>query len=185
MSWRLHRVPCRGILFDSQAGIELDPQYAGEGVGILDIRSVYDVDGVDTAVPDIATLADPPKHWQAERPARFLRIVKAVGIIRMTPSWDFTATAFGRSNRQLMREILGYIPVRPDGSVQVKVPAHVPLAISVVDSAGRRIFQGHQNWLQLRAGETVSCHGCHDHASDIPARSTRRSHRRACMGGHR
>jgi hypothetical protein len=155
------------ILFDSQVGIELDPQYADEGVGILDIRSVYDVDGVDTAIPDIATLADPAQTLASERPARFLRIVKAVGIPDDT-FLDFTPTAFGRSNRQLMREIIGYIPIQPDGSVQVKVPANVPLAISVVDSAGRRISARHQSWLQLRAGETVSCHGCHDHASGMP-----------------
>jgi len=155
------------ILFDSQAGIELDQQYADEGVGILDIRSVYDVDGVDTAVPDIATLADPAQTLASERPARFLRIVKAVGIPD-DAFLDFTVTAFGHSNRQLMREIIGYVPIRPDGSVQVKVPANIPLAISVVDSAGRRTSARHQSWLQLRAGETVSCHGCHDHASDMP-----------------
>ncbi|HYQ71472.1 MAG TPA: hypothetical protein VET88_06025 [Gammaproteobacteria bacterium] len=155
------------ILFDAQAGIELDPQYAAEGVGILDIRSVYDVDGIDTAVPDIGTLADPAQTLAQERPARFLRIVKAVGI----PDdrvLDSSATAFGRSSQQLMREIIGYVPVQPDGSVRVKVPANIPLAVSVVDSEGRRISARHQNWLQLRAGETVTCHGCHDHASGLP-----------------
>jgi hypothetical protein len=64
-----------------------------------------------------------------------------------------------------MREIIGYVPVQPDGSVRVKVPANVPLAISVLDREGRRVTARHQNWLQLRAGETVNCNGCHDHAS--------------------
>ena len=152
------------ILFDKQAGIELDQQLIEEGVGILNIRSVYDVDGVDTAVPDIATLADPGLSDPDNRPARFLRIVKAVGIpddeVR-----DIPGTAFGRSSRQLMREIVGYVPVQPDGSVRVKVPANIPFAISVLDREGRRITARHQNWLQVRAGETIHCNGCHDHDS--------------------
>ncbi len=155
------------IIFDKQPGIELDLQSIDEGVGVLDIRSVYDIDGIDTAVPDIATLADPAQFLAPDRPARFLRIVKAVAI----PDDDVATlpfTAFGRSSQQLMREIIGYTPVQPDGSVRVKVPADVPLAISVVDSDGRRIGERHQNWLQVRAGETVHCTGCHNHASGRP-----------------
>ncbi len=117
------------ILFDKVSGAGLDAQYVSEGVGILDIRSVYDVDGVDTAVPDIATLADPALTTADERPARFLRIVKAVGIPDGTVL-DLPGTAFGRSREQLMREIIGYAPVQPDGSVRVRVPANVPLAIT-------------------------------------------------------
>jgi len=155
------------IIFDKQPGIELDLQWIDEGVGILNIRSVYDIDGVDTAAPDIATLADPKESLAADRPARFLRIVKAVAM----PDNDVATlpfTAFGRSSQQLMREIIGYTPVQPDGSVRVKVPADVPLAISVVDRDGRRIGDRHQNWLQVRAGEAVHCNGCHNHAGGSP-----------------
>ena len=152
------------ILFDKQTGIELDQQLADDGVGVLNIRSVYDVDGVDSAIPNIAGVADPGITPAEMRPARFLRIVKAVGIpdddVKNVPS-----TAFGRSSRQLMREIIGYVPVQPDGSVKVQVPANVPLAISVLDSEGRRITARHQNWLQLRPGETLDCNGCHNHSS--------------------
>jgi len=68
----------------------------------------------------------------------------------------------------LMREIIGYVPVQPDGSVRVKVPANVPLAISVLDKDARRIGARHQNWLQVRAGETLGCIGCHDHSTGTP-----------------
>jgi len=159
--------PLPAIIFDQQPGIELDLQWAEEAVGVLDIRSVYDIDGVDTAVPDIASLADPAQFLADDRPARFLRIVKAVAIPdNETATVPFTA--FGRSSQQLMREIIGYTPVQPDGSVRVKVPADVPLAISVVDRDGRRIGARHQNWLQVRAGETLHCTGCHEHASSSP-----------------
>ncbi len=155
------------ILFDKQAGIELDQLLADDGVGVLNIRSVYDVDGVDTAIPNMATVADPGLTPADARRARFLRIVKAVGIPDDDVK-DVPGTAFGRSRNQLMREIIGYVPVQPDGSVEVQVPANVPLAISVLDGAGRRITARHQNWIQVRPGETVKCNGCHDHASGSP-----------------
>jgi len=159
-----HPVP--PILYDKQRGVELESQAYDEGVGYLDIRSVYDVDGVDTAPGGIAATADPVQTPASARPARFLRIVKAVGIpdrnTRVVP-----ATAFGRSTGQLMREIIGYVPVQPDGSVRVKVPANVPLAISVLDAEGKRIGARHQNWLQVLPGETVQCNGCHVHASGV------------------
>ena len=60
----------------------------------------------------------------AQRPARFLRIVKVVS----QPNddlLDIDNTAFGVSTAQGMREILGYVPIEPDGSVMVKVGAAV------------------------------------------------------------
>jgi hypothetical protein len=155
------------LIFDKIPGSGLDQQAYAEGVGILDIRSIYDEDGVDTTLSGIAMLADPAQTVADARPARFLRIVKAVGI----PDNDtlmLPGTAFGASSAQLMREIIGYVPVQPDGSVRVKVPANVPLAISVLDRDARRIGARHQNWLQLRAGETLTCGGCHDHSTGIP-----------------
>ncbi len=149
------------VIVDKALTGELDPELVTEGVGLLNIRSVYDIDGVDTAVPDIETLADPAQTTAAQRPARFLRVVKAVGLPDRDVL-DFAGSAFGRSAAQGMREIIGYAPVEPDGSVIVKVPANVALAISVLDENGRRITPRHQNWLQVRPGEVLKCNGCHD-----------------------
>jgi hypothetical protein len=66
-----------------------------------------------------------------------------------------------------MREILGYAPVEPDGSVVVQVPANVPIALSVLDANGRRITARHQNWLQLRPGEVLACNGCHSTQNEV------------------
>jgi len=143
-----------------------DPDMLSRDVGIIDIRSVYDVDGVDTATPSIDALADPAVSAVDDRPAVFLRIVKAVPIPDNDVR-DFSNTAFGRSAGQLMREIIGYVPVEPDGSVEAEVPANVPLAVSVVDARGRRVSARHRSWLQVRPGETVTCNGCHDPASGV------------------
>ena len=51
-----------------------------------------------------------------------------------------------------MREILGYAPVQPDGSVQIQVPANVPFTIDVLDANARRITAQHTSWLQVHAG---------------------------------
>jgi hypothetical protein len=60
-----------------------------------------------------------------------------------------------------MREILGYAPIQPDGSVQVQVPANVPFTIDIVDANAKRIKARHTSWLQLVPGETKTCNGCH------------------------
>lgn len=135
-------------------------QLADDGYGILHIRSVYDVDGADTAPNGITTVADPSLTTAAGRPARFLRLEKPVSMPGENVL-DFDNSAFGRSRGQLMREILGYVPIEPDGSVKVAVPANVAFAVSVVDDQGRRTSDRHQNWLSVRRGETLECRGCH------------------------
>ncbi|HEX7035710.1 MAG TPA: hypothetical protein VF210_08040 [Pseudomonadales bacterium] len=157
--------PAPAVILDGTPGVELDADLAGEAMGVLHIRSVYDFDG--TASADLAALADPAVTTAADRPARFLRLVKAVSM----PDDDIVeldGTAFGRSQAQLMREILGYAPIEPDGSVMVAVPANVAFWPEVLDADARRIGPRHQNWLQLRPGERFTCNGCHTPTSERP-----------------
>jgi len=135
---------------------------ATAGVGLLDISSVYDFDGTDTAVPSIAAVSNPVDSQFYSRPTRFIRIEKAVEI----PSnkvRKISASAFGPAGMG-MREILGYAPIQPDGSVQIQVPADVPFTIDVLDVNARRISVQHNSWLQLIPGEIKSCNGCHSTA---------------------
>lgn len=141
--------------------VNVDSTLGGQGVGILDIRSVYDFDGaVSGGITSIAAVSDPTNAAYTNRRARFLRIEKAVSLPDRDTR-DIDNSAFGATN--FMREILGYIPVEPDGSVKAKIPANVAFQISVVDSNGRRVsnFPRHNAWLTLRPGETVQCNGCH------------------------
>ncbi|HLF12883.1 MAG TPA: hypothetical protein VJA26_16905, partial [Gammaproteobacteria bacterium] len=148
------------VILDKVAGVDVDADLLAQGVGILNIRSVYDIDGVDVLNPSIAVFADPLVSTAAQRPARFLRVEKAVSI----PDEDIVDldnTAFGPNILQGMREIVAYAPIEPDGSVRVKVPANVALAVSTLDGDGRRISPRHRNWLQVLAGEELACNGCH------------------------
>ena len=161
------RSPLPAVIIDAVAGVDYDPVLAAENVGILNIRSVYDLDGADVAPGGYASLIDPVQTTADERPARFVRIEKAVGLpddeVR-----DFRGSAFGAAGGLGMREILGYAPVEPDGSVRIKVPAGVPFGIGILDANGRRTSPRHLNWMQLRAGEVLTCNGCHIPAGAQP-----------------
>ncbi len=158
------------IIFDAVPGVDVDQTLVDENVGILHIASVYDFDSQYNALggtaTDLSMLADPQQILADQRPARFLRLVKAVSLPDDTIV-NLIGANFGRNRALGMREILGYAPIEPDGSVRVKVPANVPFTISVLDKEGRRIGQRHDNWLQLRAGEVMNCSGCHDPASGL------------------
>ena len=152
----------QNIILDKVPGVDLDQNLVSASVGVLDIRSVYDIDGVDTANPNIATLADPAKTAASARSARFLRLEKAVSIPPRTVV-DLAGAAFGASNYML--EVLGYIPIEPDGSVRVEVPADVAFRMEVLDANARRVGSAQGVWLQVKPGEVLACNGCHRPAS--------------------
>lgn len=139
------------------------PDSVAEAAGVLHIRSVYDLDGVDTAPEGLLTLADPNQTQVEARPIRFLRLVKQVPL----PVDDSVVPqVIGPAG--FMREILGYVPVEPDGSVKVKIPADVAFSFDLLDADGLRINPRHDIWLSLRAGEERNCRGCHSTASLQP-----------------
>ncbi len=55
---------------------------------------------------------------------------------------------------------LGTVPIAPDGSFYVEVPADLPLALQAVDAEGRSELN-EMSWIYVRPGETRSCLGCH------------------------
>ena len=149
-------------------------------IGTLHIRSVYDLDGIfdprgstatslnDFIDPAISTFDAANNPALIERPAKFLRIVKGTYLpddnIR-----DYDGAAYGLDpTGQLMRQIIGYAPIEPDGSVRVNVPSDVPLSFSILDADGHRISQRHNNWVVVRPGEELTCNGCHVHDPGNP-----------------
>jgi hypothetical protein len=149
----------------------MDQSLVSGEVGVLDIRSVYDFDGTDKAPNGGIAGTASGATAATQRTARFLRLVKAVSIPDTTVV-NLADEAFG-ANGRYMREILGYIPVEPDGSVKVRVPANVAFQIQVLDANARLIFPTHGTWLQLAAGEVVQCNGCHTPAANqMPAAGT-------------
>jgi hypothetical protein len=159
------RNPLPAVLVDGEPGVDLDPDLVGEGVGLLSIRSVYDIMGTDQARTvggnsTIAAVSNPSNAAYANRLVRFIRIEKPVSIPDDDDVADPDGAAFGPTGQ--MRQIVGYAPVEPDGSVHVKVPANIAFQLSLLDANGRRLpTPRHVAWLSLRPGEVLQCNGCH------------------------
>ena len=66
---------------------------------------------------------------------------------------------------------LGAVPLAPDGSFFVKVPADRPLFLQAVDAEGRAVVN-EMSWIYVRPGETRSCVGCHASRRDAPSGRT-------------
>jgi HEAT repeat protein len=55
---------------------------------------------------------------------------------------------------------LGTVPLAPDGSFQVEVPADTAIAFQMVDAEGRSELN-EMSWIYVRPGEQRGCVGCH------------------------
>jgi len=165
------------IADDSSA--KIDVQLQQEGLGIINIKSVYDMGGSfnktsftppisSASVTTIDDLHNPQNYSMSQLPIRFARFIRPVsfageGDVLLPNPPDIANAAFGPNRSLLMREIVGYAPVQPDGSLKVKVPANMPLAIELLDANARRVSTRHVNWFSVKAGDTLQCTGCHTH----------------------
>ena len=166
----------------------VDAALAARGLALIEVRSVYDTDGLRRMAEVMLTDADRPEgcavgiamtastdphETRAMVPdlARIkdpadaayrcapARFVRALRAIAPPSSSMGLRGAIGETNFE-QQQILGYAPIEPDGSFKLQVPADVPLALQVVDAKGRGI-QTHTNWIQVRPGERRTCDGCH------------------------
>ncbi len=145
---------------------------AAEDVGIVHIRSIYDIDGVDVAPSGIATMANPLLTPTDSRPIRFVRFYTNAYMPHEDDLELEEDLIEGRTNNPA-RSIMGYAQVHPDGSVMAKIPANTSFAMEFVDANGRRVTgaqarQRHNNWLNVRPGEIRECNGCHTRTSTVP-----------------
>ncbi len=62
---------------------------------------------------------------------------------------------------------LGTVPLAPDGSFSIEVPADTPLALQAVDAEGRSELN-EMSWIYVRPGERRSCVGCHQPRQSAP-----------------
>jgi len=139
-----------------------DPDLAAQNLGLLHIRSVYDVDGAFNALggsaANLAAMAALPAD---QRPARFVRLIKAVSVPDNETLNDQDDNVYGNlfNNNTGIMEILGYSPVEPDGSVMVTVPSDVAFNLEVLDVNGRRIGTRVDQLISLRPGERRDSNG--------------------------
>ncbi len=166
----------------------VDPALAAQGMALIEVRSVYDTDGLQRmGEPVIAATDLPPgcsRGIAMTTPHDPLDTRSQVAdLVRMKdpadPAYHCSPVRFVRASRAVApsggmtgvreaigetdfepQQILGYAPIEPDGSFKLLVPADVPLALSILDTKGRAL-QTHLNWIQVRPGERRTCDGCH------------------------
>ena len=166
----------------------VDADLAAQGLGLLEVRSVYDTDGLGrmgdavlgaadlksgctTAIakttptdaldtrPQVADLVRMKNPADSAYGCSPARFVRAVRAVAPPANTMNLREAIGETNFE-PQQILGYAPIEPDGSFKLVVPADTPIGLAVVDSEGRA-FQTHTNWIQIRPGERRTCDGCH------------------------
>ncbi len=69
---------------------------------------------------------------------------------------------------------LGTVPLVPDGSFFVEVPADTPIALQAVDAEGRSELN-EMSWQYVRPGERRTCVGCHQPRQAAPVANTPRA----------
>jgi hypothetical protein len=166
----------------------VDATLAAQNKGLLEVRSVYDTDGLGrmgdpviaaadlgtgcaTAIAKTApadsmdTRAQVADLVKMKDPANAAygcapaRFVRAFRAVAPPQSTMGLRSAIGETEFE-MQQILGYAPVEPDGSFKLVVPADTPIGLAILDANGRA-FQTHTNWIQVRPGERRTCDGCH------------------------
>jgi len=104
-------------------------QPIGNHYGVVNIRSIYEVEGVDMMASQggIAALRDPALFPLNERSERFIRVLSSD------------------------KELLGYAAVQPDGSALFKVPANTDFTLEVVNSRLKALASKNEHYAYLNA----------------------------------
>jgi hypothetical protein len=199
-TWLIVAAPPEGFMYTDPVAIQartepsvaqpttVDPALAAQDLALIEVRSLFDTDGlgrmgdpviVDADLPagcttgiaktaptdpadtrtEVADLVRLKNPADAAYHCSPVRFVRALRAIAPPSSMMGLRSAIGETNFE-QQQILGYAPVEPDGSFKLQVPADIPLALQIVDAEGRA-FQTHTNWIQVRPGERRTCDGCH------------------------
>lgn len=89
--------------------------------------------------------------------ARYLRVLEAIPLPRTDSR---RGGPIGNTSFEKQR-VVGYAPIRPDGSFAVEVPANRSLHMQTLDQNGMMLVN-QLTWVQVMPGERRLCTGCHD-----------------------
>ncbi|MDW8039308.1 MAG: hypothetical protein RMI90_14905, partial [Thermoguttaceae bacterium] len=90
-------------------------------------------------------------------------------IVQVLPksTWHINQPTVGLANASPGRQVLGTVPVEPDGSALFRAPSGLPLAFQALDEMGQAV-QTMRSITYLQPGEAVSCIGCHELRHETP-----------------
>jgi len=98
--------------------------------------------------------------------------VKRLRIVQVLPKTTphINNPTVGLANASPGKQVLGTVPVEPDGSAYFRAPAGIALAFQALDERGEAV-QTMRSITYLQPGENVSCIGCHEPRQAAPPRS--------------
>ncbi len=144
---------------DPPATLPLDPNVAaaltaGVTTGMFFDGNVYDRATNDGQTRPSATLVNADGIVGQ---ARYLRVLEAVPL---PANGNKRGGPIGNTNFEKQR-VVGYAPIRSDGSFAVEVPANRSLHMQTLDQYGMMLVN-QLTWVQVMPGEHRLCTGCHD-----------------------
>jgi hypothetical protein len=175
-TWLIVAAPPTGFMYVHPVAIQartepnsatptaIDPALAAQGKALIEVRSVYDTDGLNRMAENVLAPVDLPAGCavgiaqtaptdttdtrgsiadllRIKNPADAAYGCAPARFVRATravaPQADNIATrqAIGETDFE-PQQILGYAPVEPDGSFKLLVPADTPIALSIIDAGG-------------------------------------------------
>jgi len=103
--------------------------------------------------------------WPAV-PAGTVRRLRIVQVLpKSTPG--INNPPVGVPNASPGKQVLGTVPVEPDGSACFRAPADIPLSFQALDERGQAV-QMMRSITYLQPGEISSCIGCHEPRTSAP-----------------
>ena len=126
----------------------------GQETGFFFDGNVYD------RAPNDGQMRPDPEHQNvdgSQGEAKWLRILEAVPLPIDSRR---RGGPIGNTNLEKQR-VVGYAPIRADGSFSVEVPANRSLHMQTLDQHGMMLVN-QITWVQVMPGEQRLCTGCHD-----------------------
>lgn len=95
--------------------------------------------------------------------------IKGLRILQVLPKTTPNANnpSVGLANASPGKQVLGTVPVEPDGSAYFRAPAGIPLSFQALDGRGQAIHTM-RSITYLQPGEQASCVGCHEDRLSAP-----------------
>jgi hypothetical protein len=95
--------------------------------------------------------------------------IKRLRVVQVLPKTTPHANSptVGIPNASPGRQVLGTVPVEPDGSAYFRAPSGIALAFQALDETGQAV-QMMRSLTYLQPGETSSCVGCHEPRTSTP-----------------
>jgi hypothetical protein len=82
--------------------------------------------------------------------------------------------ALSRANNEIIKGIVGTVPVDDEGSSSFRAPACEPLQLQALDEHGMAVLTM-RSFIYLQPGENLACVGCHEHRLSAPPQAAGKS----------